>query len=600
MRNPRSARAKGFAMIRPKLEVIFLLGLASVSGQGLEAVVENGFPTFIGSVKTVHPGYRQFSLTPEGYAFKVVGMDWLPDGDLALLTIGDTVYPGEPGEIGGRGSVYRLSGVKAATRNDIQVREIYEGFRVPLGLAVADGDIYVSDFNGLEKLVDRDGDGRSDSLAKVVAYPETSIASHGMWNAALIHSDGKFYTALGAFHQVTFADSFPCSPDPLRGTIHVTDKEGHVDFLGSGMREPFGVVAAPDGELFATDNDGQWVPSNKLVHVRKGAFYGMCMGTTWAPGLEYTLPAIWFPHELRSPGQPILFRAGPYKDQMVVGDYNRLTLSRMFLEKVGGEYQGALFPFSGGLLSGALRLAGDENGNLYLGEMAIMTSTESWWVSQSSPTGFGLQKLAYQGEGDSAFEMLAVRAAPNGFNIEFTKPAGISATEPTRFRVQQWRFEPTYEYGGPPLNVETLPVRQATLFADGKIVSLDIPGLKPNRVVHIQLRQDLRSASGDAPWAYETWYTLNAVPGSDAVVRSLKASRIPFSVAAGASGGALITVTLARPYDLRIRNLMGGLILSRHGTAPGVFSFGRDALHGVYTVSIESDGRVHRGRFIQP
>ncbi len=585
-------------MIRCKPELLFLLGLATVWGQGLDSVVENGFPTFTGTVKAVHPGYRQFSLTPEGQAFKVVGMDWMPDGDLAVLTIGDTVYPGEPGEIGGRGAVYRLGGVKTATGNDIRVRQIYEGFKVPLGLAVADGDIYVSDFNGLERLVDRDGDGRADTLAKVVAYPETSVASHGMWNAALIHSGDKFYTALGAYHQVTFADSFPCSPDPLRGTIHVTDKDGHVDFLGSGMREPFGVVAGADGELFSTDNDGQWVPSNKLVHVRKGAFYGMCMGTTWAPGLVYAPPAIWFPHELRSPGQPILFRAGPFKDQMVVGDYDLLTLSRIFLEKVGGEYQGALFPFSGGLISGALRLAGDEAGNLYLGEMAIMTSTESWWVSQSSPTGYGLQKLAYQG--DSAFEMRAVRSQLNGFTIEFTKPAGSSATDPARYRVQQWRYEPTYEYGGPPLDVQTLPVRQADLSADGMSVSLNIPGLKPNRVVHIQLRADLRSATGEAPWAYETWYTLNAIPGADAVARPPLASPAPFTVAAGPRGGVAVRVTLMRPFEIRIRNLKGREVFSSRGTGPGTFAFGEDAARGIYFISVGSEGRVAHGRIFLP
>ncbi|MDB5105368.1 MAG: hypothetical protein JWP91_3057 [Fibrobacteres bacterium] len=581
----------------PLFAFLFFSGSGPASAQDLYPVSEGGFPTFTGPPRTVHPAYRIFSLTPAGFAFKVTGMDWMSNGDLAVVTIGDTVFP----EIGGGlGDVYLLKGARNAVSNAISVTHLYSGFKVPLGLAVAGDQIYVSDFNGLEKLVDRDGDGRTDTLEKLIAYPEKSTVSFGLWNANVIHSGNRFYTALGAYHYVdSLDDSAACLPNPKRGTIHETDLEGNAGFLGSGLREPNGLVVSADGELFATDNDGEWVPSNKLVHIRKGAFYGMCVGTHWDPILEYSPPAVWFPHLLRSPGQPVVVRSGIYQGQMVVGDYALLTLSRIFLEKVGGEYQGALFPFSGGLTSGALRLAEDGKGNLYLGEMEI-ESTEGWWYGDPKyrPThiGYGLQKMIYTG--DPVFEMLAVRATPKGFAIDFTSPAGPSASDPRNYRIQQWRHEPTFRYGGDMLDLQTLRADKADLSPDGKTVILDIPGLKADRVVHIQLHQDFRSRDGMAPWTYETWYTLNAIPSGEIGVVTPSPDSGPmtaFTVAHEAGGGIRIRVSLPEKYTLGVWNLRGKRILSGTGEGPKDFPLEAVLPEGLFTISLEAGKRSYRG-----
>ena len=36
------------------------------------------------------------------------------------------------------------------------------------------------------------------------------------------------------------------------------------------MRNPLGWCAGPDGEVFFTDNQGEWVATNKLCHVAEG------------------------------------------------------------------------------------------------------------------------------------------------------------------------------------------------------------------------------------------------------------------------------------------------------------------------------------------
>ncbi len=37
----------------------------------------------------------------------------------------------------------------------------------------------------------------------------------------------------------------------------------------------------PDGELFYCDNQGEWVATNKMHHLKKGKFYGHQAGLKW-------------------------------------------------------------------------------------------------------------------------------------------------------------------------------------------------------------------------------------------------------------------------------------------------------------------------------
>ena len=103
---------------------------------------------------------------------------------------------------------------------------------------------------------------------------------------------------------------------------------------------------------------------------------------------------------------------GPYKGQMLHGDVTHGGIKRDFLEKVNGEYQGAVFRFTQGLEAGVNRLCWGPDGALYIGGIG-MVGGWSWKEKQ-----YGLQRMKYNGK--PTFEMLAVRAKPQGFEIEFT------------------------------------------------------------------------------------------------------------------------------------------------------------------------------------
>ena len=123
----------------------------------------------------------------------------------------------------------------------------------------------------------------------------------------------------------------------------------------------------------------------------------------------------------------------------------------------------------------------------------------------------GLQRLKYNGK--STFEMLAVRAQPHGFEIEFTQPlkAGKSL-QASDFLVQQWWYKPTKNYGGPKMDLEQMEISKLQLSKDRTKVYLEIPNLKETHVVYFRLPDELKSSSGQSLWSSETWYTLNAIP----------------------------------------------------------------------------------------
>ena len=111
--------------------------------------------------------------------------------------------------------------------------------------------------------------------------------------------------------------------------------------------------------------------------------------------------------------------------------------------------------------------------------------------------------------------MLAVRATPDGLEIEFTEPlAETQGEQPEDYFIQQWRYEPTAAYGGPKLDLEILSPTGIRISDDRRRVALNLPGRKREHVLYLLLPELWTSAEGQALWSGECWYTLNNIPES--------------------------------------------------------------------------------------
>lgn len=472
----------------------------------------------------VHPDYKLTDLRPDGFEPQVTGMDWMPDGRLAITTWGgrdsdpDTDYQ--------EGDVYLLDNVTGDTSPDrVKVKKLASGLYEPNGIQyvdddgddVKDGKLYVSEKNRLVELNDKNNDGDSDDpddRRTVATWPYGKTFHEFAFG--LLYRGGYFYLNLAAGIDLGGNSSVPQPAEKRGTTLKINKATGKVEYLAGGLRTPNGIGSGPDGGIFVTDNQGGWLPSNKLLQIKPGRFFNHYTkdknGNTGPfDHKPVTQPVLWLPQEdiARSPSNPIYLKKGQFAGQMLFGDVAMSGIQRAFLEKVNGQYQGAVFRFTKGLESGINRISLGPDDAIYAGGIGI--GDEHGWGWRG--TKFGLQKLTPTGSG-KAFDFKAMRAVDGGFELEYTQPLSAETAKElkTKYRVEQWRYVPKPTYGGKKVDEEKLTVDSATLSADRKKVTLKIANLKTGRVVHVRSPRPFSSESGKSLWNTEAWYTLNSTP----------------------------------------------------------------------------------------
>lgn len=486
---------------------------------------------------------------PEGILLEVGGLTTLPNGNLGISTR--------------RGDVYI---VENPTSNTPYFRKFASGLHEILGLAWKDGALYCAQRGELTRLVDTDMDGKADLYETVYAWPITGNYHEYSYGPA-IAPDGSFFvtTNVGFWGEQWWRGD---SRAPWRGwTMRITP-DGKMQPWAAGMRSPAG-LGFIDGELFYTENQGDWIGSGGIWHLRKGDFTGNPAGLKWAhlpespvpltyeefvaeidireekrPDGRYIkpeniqneqnyltdhgvqkvfpamrLPAVWLPHGILgiSNSEPLKIpegHFGPFEGQILVADQGMSMISRVFLEKVNGEYQGAAFGFRSGFRSGVLRMAWAPDGSLFAGE------TNRGWGS-AGDSNEGLERLVWNGK--IPFEMKAVRAMPDGFEIEFTMPADpVSAGDLASYSVVSHTYKYHPVYGSPPVDQANCEITGVKLSEDGLRARIVVENLRPHYVHTISLegvREKDHYYSLVHPTAY---YTLHAIPSG----RKLTASEV--------------------------------------------------------------------------
>lgn len=464
-------------------------------GKLLEMASERRIPGDGYAVQEVHPSYDLSQARPEVFTPKVGGIDFLSDGRMVVSTWDAA------------GSVFILNGVNRDDPQNITVKTIAKGFAEPLGLKVVDDEIYILQKQELTKLIDHNGDDIIDEYQSFCKDWKVSANFHE-FAFGLAYKDGYFYGTLATAIEPGGASTQPQIPD--RGKVFkIAKADGSLEFLAHGLRTPNGVGLGVDDEIFVADNQGDWLPASKIVHVKKGAWYGSrSVDFAGTANLQETLPVVWLPQDEigNSPSTPLALNDGPYKGQMIHGEVTNGGVKRVFVEKVNGEYQGCVFRFIQGLEAGVNRIAWGPDGALYAGGIG---STGNW--GHSGKLWYGLQRLKYNQQ--STFEMLAVRAKSNGIEIEFTEPLRHSdGNSLADYSVSQWYYQPTAQYGGPKLGLEDLKIRSVNIAEDRKKVFLELDGMKPKHVIYLRILNNPISTQNHQLWSSEGWYTLNQIP----------------------------------------------------------------------------------------
>lgn len=448
-------------------------------------------PGFGTALEGVHPSFDLTTIQFPGIEFKVGGLAFLPDGRLVVATWTP------------HGSVYILEGLESRDSSKVKIKLIAQGLAEPLGLAVVEGDIFVLQKQELTQLIDHNGDEIIDEYKAICNGFGVSADFHE-FAFGLVYKDDHFYANLSLPLRLMTTEN----PHPDRGKTIKIAKDGSFEWINHGLREPNGIGIGVDDQLFITDNQGQWLPANKFIHVRKGDFHGMRWGLPDSlADLKMVAPAVWLPEDeiANSPSEPSLMRDGPYSNQMIFGDVSHGGIKRVFLEKINGAYQGVVFRFTQGLKAGINRIRRGPDGAYYTGGVG-MAGGWGWKNTKHS-----LQRLKYNK--NTTFEMLAIRSTPEGFEIEFTAPlASNQGNQPSDYEIKQWWYLPTAAYGGPKKDLKQMIVKEIKISPNRTRVLLVIPDLKKEHVIKFDLNPELQSASGQNLWSSEAWYTLNNIP----------------------------------------------------------------------------------------
>lgn len=448
------------------------------------------------SLTEVHPSFDLSSARPQDFNPKVGGMDFLSDGRLVV-----SVWDEE-------GAIYLLDNTESTDQSKITYKKIAQGLAEPLGIAVKDDRIFVMQKQEITELIDNNGDDIIDEY-KTLCDDWGVTNNFHEFGFGLAEKDGYLYAALATGIMPGGAGMKNQHPD--RGScIKVSIEDGSIEFVANGLRTPNGVGVGYGGDIFIADNQGDWLPSSKIVHVQNGDWFGSrAVDFEGTAKFKEKKPVVWLPQDEigNSPTTPLALNIGPYKNQMIHGEVTHGGVKRVFVEEVNGQLQGCVFRFIQGLEAGVNRIAWAPDGKtLYAGGIG---NPGNW--QHSGKSWYGLEKMTYNGK--STFEMLSISARTDGIVIEFTEPLkngeGWSKGD---YEIQQWYYKPTADYGGPKLDQRNLNIQSVNISKDRKKVFLRLDGMKDDHVIYVRLLNHFVSENEHSLWSTEGWYTMNYIP----------------------------------------------------------------------------------------
>jgi glucose/arabinose dehydrogenase len=374
-------------------------------------------------------------------------------------------------------------------------------FQDAFSMRAEDDDLYVLHRRNLTRLIDTDNDGVADRFDRVAALPHGIADTYDYGYGLTRDKDGHFV--------ISFAPHANQQLSGSGGALRLVPNEPPQE-IAYGFRNPLGWSNGPDGEIFFTDNQGEWVATNKLCHLTEGRFYGY---PNTAQKQHTTRPsgkaAVWVPYSWARSINGLTYdnsggKFGPFAGQFFLAELMfGGAIIRADVENVNGQYQGACFPFWGKGLLGPVSVAFDPRGHLYVGGI-----TEPGWMAQ--PDRGALFRIDYTGQ--SPFEMRTIRALPRGFRVFFTTPIERdTAANPESYRLECYRYELTGSYGSPELDRTSVPIERVTVADDGLSVDVNTDPLVPDRV-YLLSAPGVRSREG-RPLVQPTGaYTMNEVP----------------------------------------------------------------------------------------
>ncbi len=404
--------------------------------------------------------------------FFVTGLDFLPNGDIAICTAHGDVW---------------LAHVDEMARK-VHWKRFATGLYQPLGLKVVGNEIFVLERGQLTSFYHEESDGEADDYQCVCNDWHTGNGEHSFDTCLETDPASNFY-----FFKTGDTDT------PTGGCLLRVMKNGSKsEIFATGFRHPIGLGISPDGMITGADQEGNWMPMTRIDAYQKGGFYGdMRAHHRATPPKIYDPPLLWLPKEADNSagGQAWVPKGkwGPLSEQMLHLSYGRCKLYLVLPQKVGDTLQAGAVDLGLFFLSGTMRGRFGPDGHLYVGGL-------NGWQTAARKDGC-LQRVRYTGKPLTVPVGMAVHT--DGVRLTFAEELDRKTAEDVaKYHVEVWGYRWNADYGSKHWSVvdpnkvghDPVVVESATLSEDRKSVFLRMKDVKP--VMQMSIVYDLQTTAG--------------------------------------------------------------------------------------------------------
>ena len=284
----------------------------------------------------------------------------------------------------------------------------FEGSKMTMSIRKGkNGWIYVATRAKIFRIKDSNNDGKADLEENLIDLDTEATYPHNGLCGLLFDKEGKLYFGIGE----NFAKDYKLvgKNNTLLGggeggNVYRCNADGsELEFVATGVWNPFAMCFDPQGRLFCVDNDPDSAPPCRLLEIKETADYGFQMRY----GRSGTHPLQAWKGEI--PGtMGMLYGTGeapcdvyPFHGQLLVSSWGHNRIESYTYESSGTSLKAKMkIIVQGDNMFRPVDFAEDKNGNLYFTD----------WVDRSYPVhGKGkVWKLSYKpGKNEPVFPQLS-------------------------------------------------------------------------------------------------------------------------------------------------------------------------------------------------
>ncbi len=416
------------------------------------------------------------------------------------------------------GDVWRVDGLDEDI-DTLRWTRVATGLNQPFGVVSRGEELLILGRDQITRLHDRNGDGQADDYENFNNDARNSEHFHEPASGLLVTPDGGLLYHKAARHAKHALHDH-------HGTVIRVSPDGSTsEVVARGFRAPIGLLRLPDGSLLGSDQEGHWMPANRinLIHpaTREGQppFFGNGWAARphveqriergrervqppWDSDAKMTLPMCWLhPSFDRSPSSQVYIDHpawGPLRGSILglsygTGEVYLLLRDDVQLPSGGTITQGAAVKLGiqlpTGLLAGRIHPV---SGDLFV------CGLFGWSSDQTEPGGFYRIHPRAENWAHSLNVPHKFRALQVGLELTFLHPLDEpSATDPAYWSVQAWNYRRDADYGSADYDLDgrrdartTWTITGVSLAADGRSVRLHIRDFEPAMQVHLTYTLD--------------------------------------------------------------------------------------------------------------